>query len=595
MRKVLAVVLTVLMLAGAVAAALPAFAATSSFDSTTNSSQIDLVITEVLINSSTHNELLDDQVADGSVAVTSSPDAFDFIEIYNRGNTPVNIYDYAILSANAANFAGDNKEYDATVNAQNKYMFTMKNLIVPGSIHSTAASAASGSLQDYNECINPERAQGVIAPGEFAVIWFWTSATDTLCKTLGEGGKVGEMHENDSRTFPYFRDTYNIDDSVKIFATNAKTSSGSIDMFNDLRNGWIYALVNDAVGTGQLGVNSKAVTVSGSKKTLSPRIACMAEYSTGTAVGIVTTDNMDDQSAYYVPANSTPDLYNANQKNIVDSNNEDALASAKAAAEAKNEAFDEAAFKASDKWKTFVPAEEFVTIQFAQSFMETAIVSFTEKPTPGGMPAWQWMYVDPATAGTTYQHGLPVLEAKIFAEAADTDEFNERMAKLVTDWETNTDIKTAEGRLLAETGENSWQTKALSNFLTNYVAEIEEEEDNEETKKDYSENFVSREELEDKHKDTNKKKPTTNKDGGVNIGLILGIVGGVVALLLIVAVVIVIVVVKGKKKKAKAADDVASEGEILVIDETVEAPVEGEEAPVAEEAPVEEVPEDKQN
>ncbi|MBE6691612.1 MAG: hypothetical protein E7590_10130 [Ruminococcaceae bacterium] len=612
MRKFLAVLLTVLMLVGAVAI-LPTSAAvlTSEFDGTKSDAKVDLVITEMLINSKTGIQSLDNVLASGSVSVFSSPDAFDYIEIYNRGTEPVDIYKYAIYSADASNFAGDNKEYEQNVNEDNKYKFTMKNVIVPGSIHSTSApaNAASGSEQDYNQCVNPSGGtDGYINPGEFAVIWFWTTATDSVCKAVGDnnGKRVGTQWEGDNRTFPYFRDYYKIDDSVKVFATNAKASSGSTDIYNDLRNGWIYALVDETLGGSNLvSLNSKVVSKVGTTLTLNSRVACMAEYSTGTATGIVTTDNMDDFSAYYVPATCLPDLYNKNQANVIDSNNETALADAKAAAEAKGETFDEAAFKASNKWQTFTPATDYVGIKYAQSYKETAIVSFMEDPTPGGMPAWQWLYVDPVTAGTTYQHGLPVLEAKIYAEtqaaadamveagtidAADRDStasalFNNRMNKLVTDWLDNADIKTAEGRLLAETGETTWQTKAMENFEKNYVAEIQEEEDNAETKKDYSENFVSREELEEKHKDKNTKKKTEKK--GLPVwALILIIVGAVVVVGGVV--VVVIVVVKKKGGKATASDDVAAEGDILVVDETADETPADAEAPAAEEAPAEE-------
>ncbi|MBE6703125.1 MAG: lamin tail domain-containing protein [Ruminococcaceae bacterium] len=611
MRKFLAVLLTVMMLAG-VLVALPTSAAvaTSSFDGTKSDAKIDLVITEMLVNSKTGQESLDNQQAAGSVSVFSSPDAFDYIEIYNRGTQPVNIYNYVIMSAPARDFTGDNQNNTLAVNEANKYKFTKQNVIFPGDIHSAEAGAASGSQKEYNSCSNPNGGtDGYINPGEFAVIWFWTSATDTLCSTLGSRANVGGRVTGDDRTFPYFRDFYELDDDVKVFVTNAKTSSGNENIFNDLKAGWIYALVDNTQGTGMVQRNQSAVTISGGNKTLNSRIACMAEYATYTPVGIVTTDNMDDVSAYYLPAGCVPHLYNKNQKAVVDSENQTALERAKEEAIEKGETFDEAAeaaFKADPtKWKTFTEAVNYVDIGYAHSFKETAIVSFTEEPTPGGMPAWQWMYVDPVTVSGQHSHGLPVLEGKIYAAAVAEAEdmidagtieesakditvsslFNNRMNKFVSDWLSNADIKAESGRLLAETGETTWQAQAMVNFERNYVAEIEDEIVKDETKKNYEENFVSREELEERHKDKKKNKDKNDK-GLPTWALILIIVGGVLVLGGVAAVVVVVVL--KKKGKATASDDVAAEGEVLVIDETKDETPADAEAPVAEEAPAEE-------
>ena len=481
-KRFIAIGLLLVLLLGA---ALPTSAATSSFDGTSDTNQMDLVITEMLVNSKTGVTGLDDVLASGSVSVFSSPDAFDYIEIYNRGNTVVNIYDYVILSAPSLDFAGINKQNDAVTNASNKYKFTMKNIIVPGvSIHSTNAGAASGSRQDYNECVNPERARGNIAPGEFAVIWFWTSETDTVCRALGASANVGESYANDSRTFPYFRDYYGIADDVKIFATNAKTSNSEVDTFNDLRPNWIYALTLNTSGANPISYNDYAVK----NNKLNDRIACMAEYSNSSAVGMVAAydtagtyieDNMDDVSAYYVPASCVPDLYNVNASCVWE--------------------------ELYDDYGSFQPASNYVDIGYARSFRESAIVSFSEYPTPGSMPAWQWLYIDPiATGSGNYVHGLPVQEEKIYyaaVAAAEKDAevielFNAAMAKVVSDWQTNGAIKNYNGRLKSDSGYDSWQNAAMQDYLQKYAAEFTEELPRVEVKTDYSENFVTREELE---------------------------------------------------------------------------------------------------
>ena len=588
MRKILAALMAVMMLVGVLA--VPTFADatvyTSTFDGTKSTDKaIDLVITEILINSKTGEDTLDNKKADGSVAVYSSPDAFDYIEIYNRGSEPVNLYDYVILSAESKYFSG--KQTTATAG---KGVFNFMNTLYNGNIHAAEANAADGSerADGYNECANPtDRNQGIINPGQFAVIWFWTSATDTLGATVKYS--PGETVEGDNRTFPHFRDHYNMGDDVLVLATNAKASRDSTDRFNDLRDGYTYALAKKAAD-----VAVDTPMIKGTK--LHDNIVCMAEWASGTTVGIVTTDNMDDMSSYYLPSCLTPDAYNENQKNIVEVTN--------------------ANLKEGETPITYTPVPNFVELKYARSYREVANVSFTEEPTPGSMPAWQWMYIDPVSAGTggAYPHGLPVLEAKVYAAAetaVNADDsiaaenkatetmklFNANMALYVTDWEDNTAIKVAEGakagRLLPETAANegdvTWQAAAMTDYKSNYVAKAEVEEDNEEVKKDYTEGFVDRDWLEKIHSDQNTHKDK-KEDKFPVWAIILIAVGGV--LVVGGAAVVVFIIIK-KKNKPVAADDVAAEGDIEVIDETVEdAPAEdapAEDAP-AEDAPAEDAP-----
>ena len=553
MRKILAAFLAVMMLVG-VLAAMPvsAEATKSTFDGTTSDEKIDLVVTEVLINSKTGQESLDNVTASGSVSVYSSPDAFDYIEIYNRGTTAVNLFDYVILSANSKDFTATSMT--GLNNA--KYIFTHQNTIVTGSIHddNNASGAASGSKTEYNQCENPtDRNKGILEPGKIAVIWFWTSDTDKLCNQLTES--VGAMHEGDTRYFPYFRNYYNLDDDVLVLATNAKasvpTGTNSADVFNSLANGYTYALAKG--GTSGFKFGEKAVKDTGGGLVLDPSIVTMFEYATNTAVGIPTTDNMDDMSAYYLPANCAPDLYNANAKNLLSTDEEKAA---------------------------YVNKPDYYSINYTRSYRECSVVTYTEQPTPGAMPSWQWMYLN--TTGST---GLSAVEARLFARAeaqaqamvdaseieatakdAKTAElFDALMSKYVTDWK-DAGIKDATtGRLLAEAGENGWLAVAKAKFLADYVAELVEEEDNAETKKNYAEGFVDRAVLEERH---NQKKTSKNeKEGGLPIwALILIIVGGVV----VAAGVAVVVILVLKKKKAVAPDDVPTEF-VPVVDETAGA------------------------
>jgi hypothetical protein len=310
-------------------------------------------------------------------------------------------------------------------------------------------------------------------------------------------------------------------------------------VFNDLRNGYTYAFANKSFNFGSKCYGGGS---------LNPNILTMFEYSTNTGAGIPTTDNMDDVAATYVPSNCSPDLYNANQAKIVGESWVD-----------------------KPDYVQISDATVSLGMKYVRSYKECAVVTYTEEPTPGDMPAWQWYYIQPGTVGS---HSLKAKEEAAFAAAAgDMDKFNAAMTNIVTDWMTNTAIKDENGRLLAEgSAATNWPAKAKAQFLIDYAAEITEQEDNAEVKKNYAEGFVKREVLEQRH--ANKKTNNSNKKEGLPVwALILIIVGGVVA----VAGVAVVVILVVKKKKPVAGDDVAAEGEIQVIDETAadaEAPVE---------------------
>ena len=626
MRKFLAALLAVMMIAS-VFAAMPimaeeATARTSKFDGTKSDEAMNgLIITEILVNSKAGTQR-DDQPSGESAAVFSSPDAMDYIEVYNAGDEPVNLFDYVILSAPYRDFTGESKDSGSNA-ATTPYKFTYKNTIVVGDIHSNGAKADVKSYK--NDCSNyGDHNMGQINPGEIAVIWYWSTATDTACSDLGYS--VGAMREGDDRTFPYFRDYYGMDSETKIFVTNAKVSSGQTDLFHTLEYNYIYALAHNSYKFEDAAITVQSTAGGGETRTLSNKISCMASYTTYNGVGIVTTQNMDNVSAYYVPSACTPDLINENAKKVAE---------------------------LEGKLAEYKPYVDYVgstqgEADCALSYRETAIMSFTEEPSPGSMPSWQWKYIETGAnlnhnpdpdpgEDISYGYGLAYIdqmawaraEAKVAemvdpdnngkklpgitgakdeltgnkdmtaeAQAAKTKElYNELMDCYVSDWlDANGDAANAlivgeDGRLITtKTGEAyNWVAKADEYMKESYLASISQNANTgyTEAKKDYSAGFVDREEQYEKW--------FGNKNvavGGNNLPLWLLIViiaGGV---LLVGGIVVVVIIVIKKKNKPVAADDVAAEGEIQVIDETAEntdeAPV--EEAPAAEEAPVEEAP-----
>ena len=548
MRKFLAAILAVMMLVGVVAV-LPASAedvAKSAFDNSTADQRPTLIITEMLQNSKTGHTDFDDKISGTDAAVWTSPDAFDYIEIYHAGETEVNLYDYAIAGTKSSGFRKT---------GANPGKFTNMIKLTGGDIYTAEAPA---NAKEY-QCYNPSSA--LLKPGQFAVIWFWTGDTDKIA------GKVGSSIAPTATDIPftYFRNYYNVPEEALVLAVCGKggnTAGGIASTHMSLNADWMYAIVpND------WNLDNNAVTTPGQNQAqLDPRVECMAEWCVNTPVGILTNESMDNFAAYYVPANAKPELLNENRK-----------------VAGETEFYD-----------------EYVAAGYVKSYMETAVVAYTEAPSPGTMPAWQWNYVDPVgtskvEGAITVAHGLASLEARIYAEAvaanaadanvAVMDYYNAKMAGLVYDWVDRNDkkfnegvfdtkanpvIKGTDGKLL-QGGESTWQTAGVSAWLSVTVQKPDEVEDNQENQKDYSEGFVDRAELEERNKDRKPVKNNTKK--GLPVwALILIIVGGV---LVVGAIVVVVIIVIKKKNKPVAADDVSAEGEVEVIDETAEeAPAE---------------------
>ena len=530
MRKLLAVLLAAIMLVGALAV-LPVGAENapviSEFDGTASDVNMDLVITEILVDSSSGHGDLDNQVAEnGDVAVYSSADAFDYIEIYNRGTSKVNLYDYCIVKGPAANF-------NNTIISEKAGVFSWRAKMAEGDIFNPSLGVAPSMKTAVDNCSNPEEA--VLEPGQFAVIWFYDADTTKLAE------KEGNVN------IAKFKQHYGMADNALVVAVCGK--QGAEGGTFALEAGYTYALVESDFAVIQqtiLNPNSEnAVLTSNGEK-----ILCMADYIVGNAVGIASTAGMDDAAAYYVPASCSPDLLNAITKK---------------------------GYEADGKENEFVPIKDYVEAKYTVSYRSTAIVTYVEAPSPGSMPAWQWAYVDPigesgVASGVPYTHGLQALEEKIRENEAPYDA---AMKALVTDWSENDAIK-KDGKLdtTDDNGKSAWLTKGVADFLDKKSNIIGDETSRSETKIDYSKNFVSRAELEKRH-GLNKKQNTNKKEGLPIWVLILIIVGGVV---LVAGIAVVVIIIVKKKNRPVAADDVAAEGEIEIVDETAanEAPVEEE-------------------
>ena len=400
MKRAFWIFLAAIMLVGAFAA-LPASAEanvrTAGFDGTTSDYTSELLITEILVNSKTGDKDLDDQMKEGDVATWFSPDAFDYVEIYNASNTEIDLYDYAIVRSRDSTFFKEGSE--------NLGLFTGKLRLGnwPLQQHPDAPNAAFNNLFD---CVttNPENGAW-LEPGEFAVIWFYGSGTMELTSKLG-----GPIDADDFRTH------YGMPEDTMVIAVPGKSSYGPSF---DLAPGYTYALVRY-----DFNLSERVVTSAWSDAPeLTPNgesVVCMFDYIPRNAVGILFETDMDDMATYYVPANCKPDVLNAiNQICLTE-----------------------------EEKAAYVELNDYVEANFTQTYRSSAILSFTEEPSPGTMPAWQWAYVDPigetnVVGGVTLAHGLQSLSAT----AGDGNEYEAAMKALVTDWATNDAIKDADGKL----------------------------------------------------------------------------------------------------------------------------------------------------
>lgn len=166
--------------------------------------------------------------------------------------------------------------------------------------------------------------------------------------------------------------------------------------------------------------------------------------------------------------------------------------------------------------ESYVPATNYYEIGHVFGFKEMAVVAFSEKPTPGHMDDWQEAYIAPTKVDPTKYAGMTL---------------------------------------------DAWVEKVINDYITVTAPEPEEEQQKDEEKIDVI--FKDRDTLGNQGQNQQKVDKDDN-NGGNKVILIVIIVAAVVVLA--GAAVVVILVIK-KKNKPVAADDVAAEGEVEVIDD----------------------------
>ena len=198
MRKFLAAILAVMMIM-ATLAVLPVSAEDevvykSPFDGTDASyaDSMPLVITEVMSNTT------------ASVYEEGTPNysanAFQYIEVYNKGDEAINLYDLALVR-------GLNKISTDPWESQRKFLETtggkgVKLSLNPGNIYEDAYGASG------NVAVN-QPGTCYVEPGEFAIIWFWNDSSNSVSNTFGASlGQTKADAEGKPVFHYYFREHY---------------------------------------------------------------------------------------------------------------------------------------------------------------------------------------------------------------------------------------------------------------------------------------------------------------------------------------------------------------------------------------------------
>ena len=354
-----------LLLSLCASAAQPTYA--SSFDGTTSDISFGLMVTEFCCDTSITNST--------SVNVDTDTSCYQYIEIYNGGDTAVNLYDLAIVATAdpiSATSTSNGWKYHKGFKAENG---GKKITLAPGPIYNQVAGLTAPT--DAKLMVeNPQRAAVKLEPGEFGIIWFWSSECATVSTT--EGACLGANASGRAAAFPRFRDHYaklmNIQQYVD--GDKAKGLTEEYEALEDLPI--VVAMANESLSDKVFDLDhtnriyalvDKSFDIEASIEDnilAGQNLYCEFGFTLNSRHGIIA--KVQDAAIAYVPSNATPDLLNELAK-----------------------------FESEMVGGNFTPTlyDDYVQAGKSLSYFELGMLSTAETPTIGSMNALQWLYVDP--------------------------------------------------------------------------------------------------------------------------------------------------------------------------------------------------------
>ena len=362
MRKFLAVILTVLTLVSVV---LPTFAAEEVVAMGTtadDAKNLSLIVTEY-ISDSKSPDVGPFVGSDGKTVASTTYNAFQYIEIYNSGEEDIDLSKVSIAAVSNSGADATGKKYWADY-----HQFSKKMNFETGSIFKNIKFKDDQNLKD-KEAVNPSASDMVLKVGQTAVIWFWNDATHAIASkmTTSPGATVGGVYHKG------FKEFYGMDDNALVIAVYAGSDVAGKGLGNpnhpdagnrfslNTTDGWCYYGLIDERGMGATGW-SVNTPVWDAENGFNEKVLAIFGWGTSTHHSIQPSEG---KSTVYVPANTTPDLYNENIKATL-----------------------------ADEGDEFTPAADYVANKYVESYKELAVLDFDQAPTPGAIPAWQQAYID---------------------------------------------------------------------------------------------------------------------------------------------------------------------------------------------------------
>ena len=325
MRKLLAVLLTVLMLAS-VLAVIPAAAAE------VNSPLYDGAASGLLISEICHNS---DNWDDDEYASVGIGDAFTYWEIYNYGSETVNIFDFSMVKApmEKTQPAAGNVYREVWNLWETDKKFTHK-MDISTTVIPAKPTTETGEPINIPEglVLQNDAEKGELKSGECTIIWFINSATIKYFQTLIDDVKKSEYNTGadiDARQlfiqqYSNLNNGYTVPSNINIimvwgYRNQQKTETGYIpvtDQFTDndggKSSGAMYGLVKDSFDLSASAVvggekNDEGILVGG---TLSSEVVALAEYAGTNDAWKICKGNL---TTIFVPSTGAPAYYAADR------------------------------------------------------------------------------------------------------------------------------------------------------------------------------------------------------------------------------------------------------------------------------------------